>query len=81
MASFLRTAVAAVPGGPITGEDFRDWSERIGDVEEMLDDPELRTEAARIRDRAADARADSSAIPKCPIGTSCRTWSPSRSTN
>ena len=46
------------PGGPITGEDFRDWADRLRDVEEMLDDPELRAEAARIRDRAEDARAE-----------------------
>lgn len=46
------------PGGPITGDDFRRWSERIGDVEEMLDSPDLRSEAARIRDRARDARND-----------------------
>jgi hypothetical protein len=45
-------------GGPITGRDFRDWSERLRDVEEMLDNAELRGEAARIRDRAAEARSD-----------------------
>lgn len=54
------------PGGPITGEDFRNWSERIGDVEEMLDNPELRGEAARIRDRAADARAEFKRHSKVP---------------
>jgi hypothetical protein len=46
------------PGGPITGEDFRNWADRLRDVEQMLEDPELRSEAARIRDRAEDARAD-----------------------
>jgi hypothetical protein len=46
------------PGGPITGEDFRNWANRLRDVEEMLEDPELRSEAARILDRAEDARAD-----------------------
>lgn len=49
---------AGGPGGPITGREFRDWSERLRDVEEMLDDPELRSAAARIRDRAAEARAE-----------------------
>ena len=39
---FLENGGLGGPGGPITGEDFRQWSERIGDVEEMLDDPELR---------------------------------------
>ena len=43
---------------PIGGDDFVDWSDRLRDVEEMLDDPELRAEAARIRDRARGFRAE-----------------------
>jgi hypothetical protein len=43
---------------PITGEDFRDWSDRLRDVEEMLADPDLRSEAARIRDRAKAMRKE-----------------------
>jgi hypothetical protein len=46
------------PGRPITGEGFRQWSDRMRDVEELLDDPELRAEAARIRDRARAAREE-----------------------
>jgi hypothetical protein len=46
------------PGGPIRGEDFRNWADRLRDVEQMLEDPDLRSEAARILDRAEDARAD-----------------------
>jgi hypothetical protein len=48
----------ARPSRPITGDDFREWSERMRDVEDMLDDPELSAEAARIRDRAQEARAE-----------------------
>jgi hypothetical protein len=44
--------------GPITGEDFRQWSEGMREVEDMLDDPDLAAEAARIRDRAEQARVD-----------------------
>lgn len=44
--------------GPLTGEGFRDWSDRLRDVEEMVNDPRLRAEAARIRDRARAMRAD-----------------------
>ncbi len=44
--------------GPITGEDFRAWSEGMREVEDMLDDPDLAAEAARIRDRAEQARVD-----------------------
>ena len=43
---------------PLTGEGFRDWSDRLRDVEELVDDPELRAEAARIRDRAREIRAE-----------------------
>ncbi len=43
---------------PLTGADFRDWSDRLRDVEEMVNDPELRAEAARIRERARGIRVE-----------------------
>jgi len=46
------------PGGPITGGGFREWSDRMRDVEELLEDPALRAEAARIRDRVRGAREE-----------------------
>ena len=54
------------PGGPITGEGFRQWSDRMRDVEELLDDPQLRAEAARIRDRARGAREEFKRHSKVP---------------
>jgi len=51
---------------PITGENFRDWSDRLRDVEEMLDSPELREEVARVRDRARAARAEFKRHSKTP---------------
>ena len=45
-------------GGPLTGNEYVDWSDRLRDVEEMLDLPELRGEVARIRDRARALRLD-----------------------
>ena len=44
--------------GPLTGERFLQWSDRLRDVEEMVADPELRGEAARIRERARSMRAE-----------------------
>ncbi len=38
--------------GPITGEDFAPWADRLRDVEEMLDFPDLRNEVATARERA-----------------------------
>jgi hypothetical protein len=45
-------------GAPLTGDGFREWSDRLRDVEEMVENPELRSQAARIRDRARDVRMD-----------------------
>jgi hypothetical protein len=43
---------------PLTGERFREWSDRLRDVEEMVGDPQLRADAARIRERARAIRTD-----------------------
>jgi hypothetical protein len=45
------------PSGPITG-DFTPWSDRLRDVEEMVDDPDLRGEVARVREAARDIRRE-----------------------
>jgi hypothetical protein len=44
--------------GPLTGENFSNWSDRLRDVEEMIDLPELRNEVARVRDRARTMRSE-----------------------
>jgi hypothetical protein len=46
------------PQGPLTGSDFANWSDRLGEVEELLDSPEWRAELARARDRARAIRAE-----------------------
>lgn len=42
----------------MTGEGFRRWSDRLRDVEEMVDNPDLSAEAARIRQKARELRAE-----------------------
>ena len=44
--------------GPITGEGFVEWSDRLRNVEEMLDSQQLRREAAQIREAAKVMRAE-----------------------
>jgi len=44
--------------GPFTGQDYANWSDRLRDVEEILDDQDWRNEAARVRDRARTLRAE-----------------------
>ena len=47
------------PGGrPLTGDDYREWSNRMREVEEILDDPELSNQVAQVRDRARAIRAE-----------------------
>ena len=50
--------MGARSSGPLTGEGFREWSDRLRDVEESVGDPRLRAEAARIRERARAVRAE-----------------------
>jgi hypothetical protein len=51
---------------PLTGESFTEWSDRLRDVEEMVEDPQLRAEAARIRDQARSIRAEFKRHSKLP---------------
>ncbi len=57
------------PGGPITGEGFRRWSDRMRDVEELIPDTGMRAEAARIRDRVRGAREEFKRHSKPPDPT------------
>ncbi|QEG30810.1 hypothetical protein GobsT_56230 [Gemmata obscuriglobus] len=45
-------------GGPIREEGFREWYDRMRATEELIDDPQLRAEAARIRERVRSAREE-----------------------
>jgi hypothetical protein len=44
--------------GPLTGEDFAGWADRLRNVEEMVDNPGIRTEVARVREIAKGVRAE-----------------------
>jgi hypothetical protein len=48
----------AANNGPITGSDFVDWSSRMRDVEQVLDEQALRNQLATARERAAAMRAE-----------------------
>jgi hypothetical protein len=52
--------------GVLTGDEFVDWSDRLRDVEEMVTDPRFRSEAARIRERVRQMRADFTRHEKPP---------------
>ena len=45
-------------GGPLTGENFVPWSDRLREVEEMIDLPELRNGVAAARERARVMRQE-----------------------
>lgn len=43
---------------PLSGAEYKGWINQLKDVEQMLDDPELKAEASRIRERAREIRAE-----------------------
>jgi hypothetical protein len=45
-------------GGPITGGNFANWSDRLRDVERVLDPQDLRNQVATVRERAGALRAE-----------------------
>ncbi|MCC9657262.1 hypothetical protein [Rhodopirellula halodulae] len=51
---------------PLLGEGFREWSDGLRDIEEMVSDPELRSRATRIRERAREMRQDIRRESKAP---------------
>jgi hypothetical protein len=54
------------PGGPITGDGYADWTERLRDVESLVDVPELRNEVSRVRERAREMRQEFTRESKLP---------------
>ncbi len=58
----LETLLAERPrdlaGGPITGEDFARWADRLREVEELVEFPDLRSRLALARERARQLRQD-----------------------
>ena len=51
-----RAGGVAAPNGPITGDGYRAFTENLRDVEEIVNDPRLRDQAANIRQSAANLR-------------------------
>ncbi len=45
-------------GGPLIGGNFAPWNERLRDVEQLLDSPDLRNAVATARERARLLRSD-----------------------
>ena len=45
-------------GGPMTGEDYLQFSDQLRDLEEMIESTQLRNKAARIRDQARSIRKE-----------------------
>jgi hypothetical protein len=52
--------------GPITGPNYTEWSDRLGNVEEMVDQPDLRNDLSRIREQARTMRVEYKRLLKKP---------------
>ena len=55
---FFDAATEVADNSPITGDGFNQWSDRLRNVEEMLTQPAMRNEAAKILDHARNLRTD-----------------------
>jgi hypothetical protein len=44
--------------GPLTGENFAEWADRLRTIESLMEDPELRQRLAQARGRAEEMRRD-----------------------
>ena len=58
LVNFLNGGRSATGLGPIYGDEYGQWSDRLRDVEEMIDLPDLRNEVARVRERAREIRTE-----------------------
>ncbi|MEE2947516.1 MAG: hypothetical protein VX392_04290 [Verrucomicrobiota bacterium] len=52
--------------GPLTGLDYRDWEDRLREVEEVIEIPELRNQVSEVRQSARDIRRDNKENGKPP---------------
>ena len=55
--------------GPLTGEEFREWEQRLHDVKDLVETPELRNALAAARERARTFRRDTKNDAKKPDWT------------
>lgn len=46
------------PAGPITGEEFKEFANSLGNIEEMIGEEQLRNEVAKVLDNARGMRVD-----------------------
>ncbi|MBM3876371.1 MAG: hypothetical protein FJ386_06590 [Verrucomicrobia bacterium] len=59
--------------GPIRGEDYLQWSDRLRDVEEMIELPDLRLDVQRVREEARRLRQEARQEPTKPDWVQIRT--------
>ena len=46
------------PAGPITGEEYKDFANALGNIEEMMNEEDLRNDVAKVLDNARGMRID-----------------------
>ncbi|MBM80476.1 MAG: hypothetical protein CMJ78_07775 [Planctomycetaceae bacterium] len=56
--SFFENGFTGGEGGPLTGANYQEWSDRMRELEETVDDPKLRADIARVRDRVKGMRIE-----------------------
>ncbi len=62
----------AGPANPITGQGFNEFSDQLREAEELVTDPKLRADIARVREMARSMRSDFKRHSKAPEWESVR---------
>ena len=55
-----------IESAPLTGGDYAQWTDTLRDIEELVSDPEMKADAARIREAAREMRIDYTRHSKDP---------------
>ena len=45
-------------GGPISGDGYSEWADRLRDVETLVADPQLQADVSKLREQARSLRAE-----------------------
>jgi hypothetical protein len=54
----LTTNEGRISAAPLTGEEYRNWTDSLRDIEELVTDQDMKAEVARVREAAREMRVE-----------------------
>ena len=53
-----RTNEGRISAAPLTGDEYRNWTDSLRDIEELVTDQDMKAEVARVREAAREMRVE-----------------------